>query len=1170
MGVVYAARDDRLGRQVALKFVHPDFSREPRALERFRREARAASALNHPHICTVFDLDEHAGQPFLVLELVEGQSLAEVARRGCAPAEAARLGAQLAGALAAAHQAGVVHRDLKPGNVMVRPDGQAKLLDFGLARLLPAGSGLAGGPGGLTVPGELLGTILYMSPEQTRGEPAGPASDVFSLGVVLYELTAGRHPFPGDTAVAVMHAIQAREPPPPTRLRPELSAPLEGLLLAMLRKDPLLRPAADEAQRQLAALALAPARPAPARPAGPRTVGQARERAGLREAFAAAEAGRGLLLGLAGEPGAGKTTLVESFLEELAAGPERVVVARGQCSERLAGAEAYLPILEALDSLLEDGPSARALEAVAPAWHAQVAPGGSAGAADGSGASRERLKRELLAYFQELARERPVLLFLDDLHWADAPTVDLLAYLGMRCASLRLLMVTAYRPSALALGKHPFLEVKWELQGRGLCRELALSPLSRADVEDFLALELPGHAFPPELAALLHARTDGNPLFVVGLLRDLRDGGGIARVDGRWALVRPLAEVGRGLPESIRAMIRRKTERLGEEGLRLLTAASVQGHEFDAAVVARALGLEEARAEERLEEADRSHAFIRRVGERELPDGTLTLRYRFAHALYQNALFEALTPARKSSLSRGVAEALLACHGEQHSSVALELALLFNEARDFARASDHFLEAARRASSACANQEGQALARQALTAAEKLPGAARWPRVLAASLGLARLHFALARYEDELADYARVEEAARAGGDLDAEVGAVCGQALSLFHLRRFPEMREQGRRAREMACRAEARAPGAEGRLAKAGWSINLHLESAELLLASERKGVGDLAAAEEHYDRALPALKEKGRLLEAAEASAHRGLIHAWRLEYSEAERDLSWACEQALVLGRPFFAIQGLFGRGMVLGNQGRLGEALAALRQGMELAERHGEGFWLARLPNTLGWLYRELGDVETALRLDDESARVAREKERSETARTGLAGAANAQINLAYDCLALGELARALTHLDQARALYDRDVWMGWRYKIRLEAALAEHALARGDLPTARAHALASLQAAEKHLARKHVAWAHKLLGELAMQEGRMSDARSEFTTALQVLAERPCPTAEWKVLTSAAELARRLGDDSERDRLVGRSQGVVQALAGAVGEDRLREKFLGSVARASP
>src|SRR5262249_11774014 len=161
------------------------------------------------------------------------------------------------------------------------------------------------------------------------------------------------------------------------------------LLLAMLRKDPLLRPAAEEAQRQLAALALAPARPAPARPAGPRTVGQARERAGLREAFAAAEAGRGLLLGLAGEPGAGETTLVESFLDELAAEPSRAVVARGQCSERLAGAEAYLPVLEALDSLLEDGPSARALETVAPAWHAQVAPGAPAGAAEGSGASRE-------------------------------------------------------------------------------------------------------------------------------------------------------------------------------------------------------------------------------------------------------------------------------------------------------------------------------------------------------------------------------------------------------------------------------------------------------------------------------------------------------------------------------------------------------------------------------------------------------------------------------------------------------------------------------------------------------------------------------------------------------------------------------------------------------------
>src|SRR5262249_16592024 len=153
--------------------------------------------------------------------------------------------------------------------------------------------------------------------------------------------------------------------------------------------------------------------------------------------------------------------------------------------------------------------------------------------------------------------------------------------------------------------------------------------------------------------------------------------------------------------------------------------------------------------------------------------------------------------------------------------------------------------------------------------------------------------------------------------------------------------------------------------------------------------------------------------------------------------AERDLLWAYEQSQALGRPFYALQGLFGRGMVLGNRGRLSEALAVLRQAVELAERHGEGFWLSRLPNTLGWLYRESGDVETALRREAESARLAREKDASDTAQAGLAGAANAHINLAYDHLGLGEPARALEHLRQAEGLFHRDIWMGWRYQIRL-------------------------------------------------------------------------------------------------------------------------------------
>src|SRR5580704_5594374 len=221
MGVVYRAHDTRLARPVALKFLPEAYAQDARALDRFQREARTASALNHPSICTIYDIDEYQGRPFLIMELIEGQTLRALANQRPPLAALAKLIGQAAKALAVAHAASIVHRDIKPENIMVRADGYVKVLDFGLARRLPTGP--AAIPSGrLTEPGVLLGTVRYMSPEQARGEPAGSASDIFALGIVLYELTVGQHPFPAESHVGTLHAIMARSPLLPTRLNPEI------------------------------------------------------------------------------------------------------------------------------------------------------------------------------------------------------------------------------------------------------------------------------------------------------------------------------------------------------------------------------------------------------------------------------------------------------------------------------------------------------------------------------------------------------------------------------------------------------------------------------------------------------------------------------------------------------------------------------------------------------------------------------------------------------------------------------------------------------------------------------------------------------------------------------------------------------------------------------------
>lgn len=670
---------------------------------------------------------------------------------------------------------------------------------------------------------------------------------------------------------------------------------------------------------------------------------------------------------ITGEPGIGKTTLVEAFLDQ-ATSLYPLLVARGQCFEQYGAGEPYLPVLDALSRLCREPGRARVIETLrkhAPTWLAQmpwiVADSKGDESQQRPGTTRERMLREMAEAVEALTAESPLILVLEDLHWSDYSTLDLISYLARRREPVRLMLVGTYRPVEVILNEHPLKGVKQELQAHRLCRELALDYLTEEAVADFLAVKFPRNQFPIKLARLIHQRTGGNPLFLVNLVDYLLDEEIIVDRQGRWQLQVELAEVELGVPESVRHLIEKQVERLGPEDRRMLEAASVVGMECSAVAIAAALDCDVVEVEEHCETLAKRDQFLSPPVLVELPDGTITPRFKFNHVLYLNVIYNRIALTRRAQMHGRISKSGERVYGDRVGEIASELAVHFDQGRDWYRSVKYHLMAAENAARRSANNEAVALARRGLELIRLLPDSAeragqeiRLRLILGASLMTIKGSAA-----------PEVESVYLPAQVLCEQQGTPLQLFKVLWSLRLFYMFRGEMQRSREIA-----------ERLARQAESLkdDALIVEAHRALGSSLINLGDFTGALNHFEQAAGLYKESAQdayfLIHGNDARVMSLCFSAralWCLGYPD--RSLS-RIREATSYAKEISHTQSLVVALQLATHLHQLRhEPLLTQRwaeAGIELAKEHGLEVWMTLCALYRGWAQVEQGEVERGI------------------------------------------------------------------------------------------------------------------------------------------------------------------------------------------------------------
>jgi len=949
MGTVYAATLGRAalglpsGSRVALKIVHPHLLHTEGFFKRFLLEAEIGKTVAHANVVRTLDCDAISGHHFLVMEFVDGQTLRELCEElGTIPEELCRhVGHEICSGLSAIHGAGVVHRDLKPENVLITDDHEVKVMDLGVARLADERIRLS-------QTGAFVGSIEYGAPEQFSGGHAEPRTDLHALGVLLYEMAAGQHPYRGDDFRAVMQRVCHEPPRRLGQLRPQISSFFEEVVHTLLAKSvddrfasaAIVADVLDEGEdsawwHKRATEIRAMTRRPPRRvrvPRETRVYGRENELDTLRAHFESAREGDGQVVLVAGEAGIGKSRLVDELCTRLeqekidfhflygSYPPGGAATASGAFStayrEQLgdSGSAPYLArtpgLIPAFDALLRGEPHPTGVEPL----------------------TKETLQTCFVLTTRGLASERPLVVLIEDLHFAPDEALALFSALALSVPSHRVLLIATTRPE---------ISRTWisDLTRLPHTTELSLSRLGPKDLVNLLRDSLGSERSAAQLAAPIALKSDGNPFFVFEIVRGLREGNFLSRTaEGSWVTTQMLDEI--AIPSSVQDLVNARVSRLSEEERELLDVAACCGFEFHPLILAEVVGEARIPLLKRLRRIEQQHRIVRSMGR----------RFVFDHHQVQECLYAGMPDLLREEYHALIGAALERYVGvsettELTGSTAFELAIHFLQGGDGVRALPYLDSALTHLEDGYLNAAAVSLARSALAAPGLLEGRKRFDLLLR----MARRLSLVARRAEEDEALREALTLAKELGESDALALAYMGLASHCGNTAQFEDARAHSESA--LAAAHEANLASVEFGVRR--YLANIHSRTGHYDDARIHY-LACLAACRANQDRAVESNVENGLgIVDAAVGRFEEAAAHHQRSV--DIAREVGDTVGEGIALGD----------QGIVYHEIGRLADARTNYMQCLELFRQSGDRLGEANALANLGELNVATGSAREA-------------------------------------------------------------------------------------------------------------------------------------------------------------------------------------------------------------